>query len=85
MKKSVYTIIFILLITLCVLIGCGKNDESAKDNSEITYILNTDSMKFHYSDCGSAARISFANRGEYTGDRRVLIEEGFSPCGNCDP
>lgn len=50
-----------------------------------TYILNNNSKKFHYSDCGSAGRISAKNRGSYTGTRDELIARGYSPCGNCDP
>ncbi len=53
--------------------------------SEAVYILNTKSKKFHDPDCGGAAAISEANRGEYTGDRAYLIEQGYSPCGTCDP
>ncbi len=51
----------------------------------ITYILNTNSKKFHYSDCGSAGRISEKNKDVYTGTREELIARGYSPCGNCDP
>ncbi len=51
----------------------------------ITYILNNNSKKFHYSDCGSASRISEKNKGSYTGTRDELIAMGYSPCGNCDP
>lgn len=51
----------------------------------VTYILNTNSKKFHYSDCGSAGRISEKNKDSYTGTRDELIARGYSPCGNCDP
>lgn len=51
----------------------------------ITYILNTNSKKFHYSDCGSAGRISEKNKDVFTGTRDELIARGYSPCGNCDP
>lgn len=49
------------------------------------YILNTNSKKFHEADCGSAARIKDSNRRDYYGTREELIEDGYSPCGNCDP
>lgn len=49
------------------------------------YILNTNSKKFHYPSCGSAGRISDANKDYYTGSRAELISWGYSPCGNCDP
>lgn len=49
------------------------------------YILNTNSHKFHYPDCRSAAKISSNNYAEFTGSRETLIASGFDPCGNCDP
>ncbi len=51
----------------------------------VTYILNTNTMKFHLPDCGSAAQISPDNRQEYSGGREQLMEEGYSPCGVCKP
>lgn len=50
-----------------------------------TYILNTNSLKFHRPDCSSASQISDANREEYTGTREELIEQGYTPCGYCKP
>lgn len=50
-----------------------------------TYILNTNSHKFHRPDCSSASQISDANREEYTGTREELIEQGYTPCGYCKP
>lgn len=50
-----------------------------------TYILNTNTKKFHYSSCGSAKRIKDSNKDTYSGSRDELIARGYSPCGNCDP
>lgn len=50
-----------------------------------TYILNTNTMKFHYPRCSSADSISENNRAEYTGKRDELIDKGYSPCGRCHP
>lgn len=49
------------------------------------YILNTNTMKFHYPSCSSADSISKNNRAEYTGTRDELIDQGYSPCGRCHP
>lgn len=49
------------------------------------YILNTNTMKFHYPSCSSADSISENNRAEYTGTRDELIDQGYSPCGRCHP
>lgn len=55
------------------------------DTISETYILNTNSRKFHRPDCSSASQISDANRKEYTGTREELIEQGYTPCGYCKP
>lgn len=55
------------------------------DTISETYILNTNSRKFHRPDCSSASQISDANRDEYTGTREELIEQGYTPCGYCKP
>lgn len=50
-----------------------------------TYVINTDSRKFHYPSCFRAKEISDANRSEYTGTRDDLIAQGYDPCGTCKP
>lgn len=55
------------------------------NNQSATYILNTNTMKFHYPSCSSAKRISDKNRGTHTGSRDELIARGYSPCANCNP
>lgn len=52
---------------------------------ENRYILNTNTKKFHYPSCASAETISAKNRKEVTCSRDDLIEDGYTPCGNCDP
>ncbi len=49
------------------------------------YILNTDSKKFHYPSCHSAAKISTENYAEFNGTRDEIMKKGYTPCGNCDP
>ena len=65
--------------------GNGSGNAGQTDPVGMTYILNTNSKKFHEPDCGSAAKISAANKGTFTGTRDQLIAMGYSPCGNCDP
>ena len=57
----------------------------AVNTNSQTYILNTNTKKFHYSSCGSASRIKDSNKSTFTGTRDELISRGYSPCGNCDP
>ena len=54
-------------------------------SSEVTYILNTNSMKFHDVDCGSVKDVKPQNKKEYTGSRAWLIENRYEPCGSCKP
>lgn len=53
--------------------------------AKTTYVLNTNSMKFHNPDCSSVASISDHNRVESTLTREALIQDGYSPCGSCKP
>lgn len=60
-------------------------EKEAQTQQGTHYILNTNSMKFHEADCGSAAKIKDENRKDHYGTREELIQMGYSPCGNCDP
>lgn len=57
-------------------------DETTDGN---TYILNTNSQKFHAEDCAQAQSIKESNREIFTGDRENLINQGYSPSGCCKP
>ncbi|MCD8347283.1 MAG: DNA/RNA non-specific endonuclease [Lachnospiraceae bacterium] len=50
-----------------------------------TYILNTNTMKFHFPSCSSVDDMSERNKLEYTGDRETVIAMGYSPCQRCNP
>ena len=55
------------------------------DGKEHTYILNTNTLKFHKPDCDGVQDIWKGNKKEYTGLRKTLIDQGYSPCGRCAP
>lgn len=59
--------------------------EPAKEPTKTTYILNTNTKKFHYSGCGSVKKMKESNKKQYTGTREEVIKKGYSPCGNCKP
>lgn len=62
------------------------NTEQVQQNTtERHYILNTNSHKFHLPDCDSAAKTSEKNKADYYGTREELIEQGYTPCGFCNP
>ncbi len=58
---------------------------SGSEEEQGTYVLNTNSMKFHFPDCSGVASMSDANRQDYTGSRQDLIDQGYAPCGICKP
>lgn len=50
-----------------------------------TYILNTNTKKFHYPSCGSVKQMKDSNKQEYTGTRDEVIAKGYVPCKKCNP
>ena len=59
----------------------------SRENSSVErdYICNTNTKKFHYPDCRSVDQMKEKNKLERTCTREELINEGYSPCGNCNP
>ena len=58
---------------------CGTKDPNY---NEITYVLNTNSMKFHNPGC---SRLPTQNRLDTTKSREEVINQGYEPCGICHP
>lgn len=58
---------------------------AAGETEETTYILNTNTMKFHDPACSSVEDMSEKNKLEYTGDRESVIAMGYAPCQRCNP
>lgn len=52
---------------------------------ETSFILNTNTHKFHYPTCGSVKQMSEKNKQEYTGNREDMIAMGYVPCKKCRP
>lgn len=50
-----------------------------------TFIVNTGSKKFHKSDCTAVEKIKEENKKNYIGTRESLIDNGYSPCKQCNP
>lgn len=50
-----------------------------------TYIINTNTKKFHKPDCSSIEDIKDENKEEYKGTRTELTQQGYEPCGRCKP
>lgn len=64
----------------------SESDSEASDSANIqTYILNTNTKKFHKESCSSAKNMKSSNRQEYKGKRQELIDMGYEPCSVCKP
>lgn len=53
--------------------------------SSTTYVLNTNTKKFHYPNCKSVNDMKPKNRQDVDWTREECIREGYKPCGNCKP
>lgn len=60
-------------------------DEKNADQSEADYIGNIKSHVFHYTWCGSAAKMKEKNKLYFTGTSQDLIDMGYRSCNNCNP
>lgn len=63
-----------------------KNSNSdVRKSQEVMYVLNNSSRKFHRLDCKAISKIASYNK-EYSNDsRNELIDQGYNPCGRCNP
>lgn len=50
-----------------------------------SYVLNTNSRKFHLPGCGSVKTMAEHNKSYVNMSRSEVISAGYSPCGNCNP
>lgn len=52
---------------------------------EATYVVNTNTGKFHLPGCRSVRQMKDANKKEVTATREEMVSWGYSPCANCNP
>ena len=62
----------------------SKNTTKQESNTK-TYILNTNTKKFHIPSCSSVKQMNESNKQKYNGSRQDLINKGYSPCKRCHP
>lgn len=60
-----------------------KETDTQSESVGTTYIINTNTGKFHYPQCSSVGQMNDSNKEEYTGSRDDLIAQGYSPCKRC--
>ena len=76
--------------------GSGSADASETDGTVVggadtttevamDYVLNTNTMKFHYPWCTAVDNISEHNRQDVNATRSEIIGEGYESCGICHP
>ena len=59
---------------------------TASDSSTgYSYVLNTNTKKFHTPDCSSVSDMNDKNKSFFTGTRDEAIAQGYKPCGRCKP
>ena len=69
-----------------IVLGDEQEVEVPRDDSiGLDYVLNTNTRKFHKTDCQSVADIKEKNKEYYHGSREELINSGYSSCGRCKP
>lgn len=62
-----------------------ENSSTTVNQSSITYILNTNTHRFHTPSCPSIQDMKAENKEMSYSAREELISEGYKPCGNCRP
>lgn len=65
--------------------GNVSNEKENEEGKEQSYILNTNTKKFHYPGCRSVADMKEKNKEEVILPRDDVMEQGYEPCGNCHP
>lgn len=59
-----------------------KQETGEADATEITYVLNVKTKKFHKPTCNS---LPTTNRKDSTESRESIIAQGYEPCKRCNP
>lgn len=58
----------------------GDKSETAE-----TFIMNTNTRKFHKPSCSSVSDTKAKNKETFEGERSELLEKGYEPCQRCRP
>ena len=67
-------------------IEADPSEDAAADAEEARdYVLNVRSKKIHLPDCQSVQEMKEENKKEVHCTRQELIDQGYDPCGNCNP
>ncbi len=67
-----------------IVADASKSTIAAEANVQ-TYVLNTNTKKFHKESCNSARSMDASNKKIYIGSRQEIIDMGYEACGVCKP
>lgn len=60
-------------------------EQPLEETAVVTYVLNTNTRKFHLPNCPSVTDMKEKNREDFYGTRDEVIAAGYQPCGRCHP
>lgn len=63
----------------------GNIEAENEKKTESSYVLNTNTKKFHLPSCSSLNQMNENNKEEFTGTRDELIQQGYESCKRCNP
>ena len=69
----------------CVEKNYVSNGNLGNKEGEVSYILNTNTKKFHRKNCSAVYKTSEKNKEEVKEKREHILEQGYEPCKNCNP
>ena len=82
MKRIRFALISMLF---CITLVFGHFSAVPVHAAEITYVLNTNTKRFHRPDCTSVQAMKQKNRADSTQSYDEIIAAGYKPCKNCNP
>lgn len=62
-----------------------ETDSNTTESIEETYIVNTNTRKFHLPDCSGVSSMKEENKAEMHVSAEELLEQGYEACKNCNP
>ena len=65
--------------------GENTNHDTSENVSDVTYVLNTNTNKFHLPTCSSIDDMADKNKKAVDWTRETCISKGYDPCKRCNP
>lgn len=65
--------------------GSSSQDNADTSKSKQSYVLNTNTKKFHVPSCSSVKQMADKNREDVKDTRKNILNRGYDPCKRCNP